>query len=142
MYYTVYVTLLSTQPDAPKLCKSEPPSEDKGLTYYFFSEAPPQPPAPPQTALKAIQEGLRGPNILSVSDICQSSSVSSLLFDLTGDSEQVVPRLVLVSDWPSNTESRPTSASSAHFCFTLSTVRQLSFEDGVCSTFCLYLRPC
>nr|VWO98317.1 Integral membrane protein [Ganoderma boninense] len=59
------------------------------------------------------QEGFRGPSILSIyKPGRRSSSASSALLDLTDDSEQIVERLVSVSDLPSNTESRPSSATS------------------------------
>ena len=60
-----------------------------------------------------IQEGFRGPSILSIyKPGRRSSSASSALLDLTDDSEQIVERLVSVSDPPSNTESKPASATS------------------------------
>ncbi|PIL34262.1 transcription factor [Ganoderma sinense ZZ0214-1] len=63
--------------------------------------------------ISSEEEGFRGPSILSIyKPGRRSSSASSALLDLTDDSEQIVERLVSVSDPPSNTESRPPSATS------------------------------
>ncbi|KAI0358754.1 hypothetical protein OH77DRAFT_1421217 [Trametes cingulata] len=64
---------------------------------------------------RLTQEGFRGPSILSIfKPGRRSSSASSALVDLTDDSEQIVERLVTVSDPPtSSSNARPTTASSA-----------------------------
>ncbi|KAH9855139.1 hypothetical protein C2E23DRAFT_814621 [Lenzites betulinus] len=61
------------------------------------------------------EEGFRGPSILSIfKPGRRSSSTSSALVDLTDDSEQIVERLVAVTDpsLSSSLNSRPTTASS------------------------------
>ncbi|TBU42836.1 hypothetical protein BD309DRAFT_1081132 [Dichomitus squalens] len=64
------------------------------------------------------EEGFRGPSILSIyKPGRRSSSASSALLDLTDDSEQIVERLVSVSDAPPlNVDPRPSSTNSLPLC--------------------------